>query len=162
MNLLLVYCVSFFGLWLHPVYVSVTNIDVNVPEKQIILSLKIFTDDLETMLHNKYDIAGWIGTKQEHPNSRKLIEAYVAERFTIEINHNEKLNLSTDSISIHEDALWLYMKGISSRPIRYVTIDNRILTDFFRSQTNLVIINTGRDEKGYKLDRDKHKIELSL
>lgn len=117
---------------------------------------------METVLHNKYGIDGWIGTPQEHKDCRQLIGEYLDERFTVKINHNEKVMLAKDSMVIHEDALWIYMKGKASQKINFMEINNRVLTDFFYTQTNLVIISTGKQEKGYKLDRKKHKIELSL
>ncbi len=161
-TLFFTFWINLCGIFLHPLYVSVVNMDVNASDKHIVMSVKIFTDDLETVLHNKYGIEGWIGTPNEHGDGRRLVREYVNERFSITVNRNEKLALSTDSIAIVEDATWFYMKGISSQPIRFVEIDNRLLTDFFSKQTNLVIIGTGGEEKGYKLDRKKHKIELSL
>ncbi len=152
----------FIALWSHPVFVSVTNMDIDAQKKEISMSLSIFTEDMEVVLHNKYNIDGWIGTAQENPQCRELIKQYMNERFVLQVNRNEKLELKTDSIVVRDDAVWIYTKGYSSQFIRSVEIDNRILTDFFSSQTNLVIINTGRTEKGYKLSRQKSKIELSL
>jgi hypothetical protein len=136
--------------------------DIDAPQKSIVMSLSLFTDDLETVLHNKYGIDGWIGTDKEHQQSRKLIREYIDERLVIKVNHTEKLTLLTDSMAIIENALWFYMKAVSSQEIHHIEMDNRVLTDFFSTQTNLVIINTGSKEKGYQLDKRKHIIELSL
>ena len=147
---------------IHPVYVSMTNMDVDAQKGSIVMSIRIFTDDLETVLHNKYHVHSWIGTPGEHSDSRRLLGEYVSERFSIVVNKGEKLSLVTDSIAIVEDAMWFYMKGTAKKTIRHVEIDNRLLTDFFSSQKNMVIINTGRDEIGHVLNRKNHKIELSL
>ncbi len=162
MTLFLVVWINFCSIFAHPVYVSFTNMDIDAQKRDISLSVKVFTDDLETVLHNKYGVDGWIGTSKEHPNCRRLIGEYVGERFAITVNRNEKLSLAVDSMVIHEDALWVHMKTHASQIIRYVEIDNRLLTDFFYTQTNLIIISTGREEKPYKLDRKKYKIELPL
>ena len=154
--------INFCSILVHPLYFSVINMDVDATEKRIAMSIRIFTEDLETILHNKYNIEGWIGTPHEHRESRRLLREYVNERFTAEVNHSEKIGLTVDSMVIVEDVMWFYMKGAARQTIRYMKIDNRLLTDFFEKQTNLVIINTGREEKGYRLDRKKHKIELSL
>jgi hypothetical protein len=146
----------------HPLYVSVTNMDIDVQRGNIVLSIRIFTDDLETILHNKYNVDGWIGTPNEHRDSRRLLREYVDERFSIVVNSGKKLVLATDSMAIMEDAMWFYMKGTANKVIWNMEINNSLLTDFFAKQTNLVIIGIGRNEKGYKLDRKTHKIELSL
>ena len=162
MTMVFLVWINFCSAFAHPVYISYTNMDIDARKENIVLSIRIFTDDLETVLHNKYGIDGWIGTAKEHPDCRRLIGEYISERFTITANRNEKLSMTTDSMSIQEDALWIYMKAQASQTIHYVEIENRVLTDFFYSQTNLIIISTGQKEKPYKLDRKKYKIELSL
>ena len=162
MFLFLAAWLNFCSIFAHPLYVSITNMDVDAQKGNIVLSIRIFTDDLETILHNKYNVHSWIGTQSEHSDSRRLLREYVNERFSIVVNDGEKLDLATDSISIVEDAMWFYLKGTSKKAIRRMEIDNRLLTDFFAKQTNLVIINTGRNEIGRSLDRKKHIIELSL
>ena len=146
----------------HPMYVSMTNMDIDAKKGSIILSIRIFTDELETVLHNKYNVDGWIGTPGEHRDSRRLLNEYVNERFSILVNKGEKISLTTDSITVVDDTMWFYMKGTVRNNIRHVEIDNRILTDFFEKQENLIIICTGQKEKWDKLNRKKHKIELSL
>ena len=153
------FCSAFLA---HPLYVSVTNMDIDAQERSIVFTIKIFTEDLETILHNKYNTNGWIGTPAEHRDGRRRLEEYVNERFSIVVNNGEKIGLVTDSMTIVEDSMWFHMKGIAQQTIRRMEIDNRLLTDFFEKQNNLVIIHTGRDEIGRRLDRKKSKIELSL
>lgn len=162
MTLFFAFWINFCSVSFHPLYVSITNLDVDAQEKSIAGSLRIFTEDLETVLHNKYSVHAWLGTSSEHAEGRRLLVEYVNERFSISVNRNEKLNVSVDSMKIIEDAMWFYIKAVSSQPIHFVEIENRILTDFFERQTNLVIIGIEGKEKGFKLDRKKHKIELSL
>jgi len=136
--------------------------DIDAQGRSVVLTIKMFTDDLETILHNKYNIHSWIGTQAEHRDSRRRLEEYVNERFSIVVNSGEKLVLVTDSICLIEDSMWFHMKGAAKQTIRRMEIDNRLLTDFFERQNNLVLINTGRKDIGHKLDRKKFKIELSL
>jgi len=160
---MVLFLIHFFSAFLvHPMYVSVTNMDIDSQKGDVVLSIRIFTDDLETILHNKYNVEGWIGTPDEHRDSRRLIGEYIHERFSVTVNNGEKLDLQTDSITITDDCMWFYMKGAAEQTIRQVEISNRLLTDFFSSQTNLVFVGTDRKENGYKLNRKTHKIELSL
>jgi hypothetical protein len=159
----------FLTLWIncytvlaHPVYVSVANMDIDAQGKCVTVSLKVFVGDMETVLHNKYGIDGWIGTPQEHRDSKRLIGEYLGERFTMKVNRYEEIGWQTDSMVINEEALWIYMKGLSTKPIRQAVISNRLLTDFFQTQTNLLIIHTDGREEGYKLDRKKYQIELII
>jgi len=166
--------VLFFTVWFnfcsilfaHPSYFSMTDIDIDTQRKNIVLSIRMFTDDLETILHNKYNVDGWIGTPGEHRDGRRLLIEYVNERFSITVNNGEKIELVTDSITIsgeEEAMMWFYMKGVAKQSIQRIEIENRLLTDFFVNQTNLVIISIGQKEKEWKkLNRKNHKIEVSL
>ena len=156
------FCSNIFMI--HPVYVSMTNMNIDAQKGGMELCVRIFADDLETVLHNKYNVHGWIGSSGEHQDVRRLLNEYVNERFSVVVNNNEKIDLITDSIVIVEDMLWFYMMGVAKQTIRHVEIVNRLLTDFFSTQSNLMIISTGRDEKekGHKLDRKNYKVELSL
>ena len=161
----------FFTVWLnicsmlhtHPFYVSITTIDIDTQNGNIGLSIRIFTDDLETILHNKYNVHSLMGTPGEHRDSRRLLKEYVNERFSIAVNKNEKLALVTDSVNIVEDAMWFYMKGDAKQAIKNIEIDNRLLTDFFEKQKNIVIIGIDeQNDKGYSLNRKNSTIILSL
>ena len=127
------FCSAFFA---HPLYVSYTNVDIDAQERSIVLSIRIFTDDLETILHSKYNIDGWIGTPAEHRDSRRRLEEYVNERFSIVVNGGEKMTLLTDSLTIVEDSMWFHMKGVAKQTIRRMEIENRLLTDFFSTGIN--------------------------
>ena len=161
----------FFAVWFnfcgiifaHPLYFSYTDMDVDAQKGSIVLSVRIFTEDLETILHNKYNVDGWIGTPKEHRDSRRLLMEYLNERFSVTVNKDEKLEIFTDSMTIIDDMMWFYMKGTANKTIRYLEIDNRLLTDFFSNQKNLTVISAGGKEKKWdKLDRKKHKIEMSF
>jgi len=161
MFLFLTVWLNFCGILFHPHHVTVTNMDIDAQKGSIALSVKIFTDDLETVLHNRYDVHSWIGTSGEHPDSRRLLNEYVNERFSVSAN-GDKLELATDSITIVAGAMFFYMKGEANQTISRIEVDNRLLTDFFAGQNNLVIINDGMEDFGYSLNSRNHIIELSF
>jgi len=156
----------FLTIWLsifsHPHHVTVTNMDIDAEKGSIAMSIKIFTYDLETVLHNKYNVDGWIGMSNEHPNARQLMKEYVNERFSVSVNNGAKIELVTDSLTIVADAVFFHMKGEVNETISRVVVDNRLLIEFFSAQNNLVIINNGTRDFAYSLNRRNHNIELSL
>ena len=165
MSIFFIVWLNFYSiLGLHPIYVSMTTMDIDAQNGNVELAIRMFTEDLETVLHNKYNIHSWIGTSGEHGDSRRLLGEYVNERFSIVINNGEKIGLVTDSIAIVGDMLCFYMTGVAKETIRHVEISNRLLTDFFSKQSNLMIIGTGREEMDitHKLDIRNYKVELSL
>ena len=165
MFLFLAVWLNFCGTFVHPWYISITNMDVDEQKGDIVLRINLFVDELEVVLHNKYNIDGWLGTAAEHSDSRRLLMEYVNERLSVTVNNGEKIELVTDSITFNKEEeamLYFYMRGIAKQAIRRIEVDNRLLTEFFSNQTNLVYIDVRRGLKAYKLNRNKHKIELSL
>jgi len=151
------------GLSAHPQLVSITTMDIDSQNKNIKLYIRICIEELEIILHHKYNIDGWIGTSAEHRDSRKLLEEYVNERFTISVNNDEKMLLTTDSIAIDDVMMCFYMRGAAKQTIIQIEVNNRLLTDFFEKQMNLVLIGiAGRTDQGYVLNRQNSTIMLSL
>ena len=163
----------FFALWInifspsglssHPPLVSITTMDIDAQKRNIELYIRICTEDLEMILHHKYNVEGWIGTPAEHRDSRRLLEEYVNERFTVTVNNSEKITLTTDSMTIDNTMMCFYMRGASKQTIKQIEVNNRLLTDFFAKQKNLVLVGiAGRGDKGYNLNRNNSTIMLSL
>ena len=149
---------------MHHAHVSITDMEIDAKKGSIEMSVRIYTVDLERVLHDKYNIHGWMGTASEHPDSRRLLVEYLNERFSIVVNNGEKISLVTDSINIAEDMLWFYVRGAARQEIKHVEINNRLMTDFFSTQRNMMIIGTGRNEedKTFMLGRNNFKVEFTL
>jgi hypothetical protein len=156
---------SFILLLLHPVHVSVSNIDYSEKSGCFEISLKIFVNDLEAVIDKKYNVKLNLGMPDQIADCDDYIYRYIAENYSIVINNKKRSRnkLVLKNKKIIEDSIWLYyeLKGVTGN-VRNIYIKNSILTDAFKDQNNLLIINYFNFQKGYnfKIDDDSVKIEL--
>ena len=141
----------FFACYPHPLHVSVTNIEYNQEKKTFALAFKIFTDDFETIIFNKYGVELKLGKEDELQDYEKYINQYVFEHFCIEINEKNK-KLRFKHKKMNDIAVWLYYDFKNKENIKFVAITNSLLCDLYKDQTNLVIFNYFDIQKGFSFD----------
>lgn len=155
----------FIFLFSHPVHVSISNIDYSEKNKSFDISLKIFVNDLEAVIDNKYHVKLNLGKSDESQNSIELINKYISENYVIIINNKikSKNKMIFKDKKIIEDSIWLYYeyKGVKSN-IKNISIKDSILTDIYKDQNNLLIINYNNFQKGYNFKNDDDYIEMNL
>ena len=74
----------------HKFYVTVTNIAYSDKDDAIQITTRIFIDDLEKTLKERYDIAPKMATDKELKDVDRYIEKYLKSKFIIEINNEQK------------------------------------------------------------------------
>jgi len=149
----------------HPVHVSVSNVDYSEKNKSFEISIKIFVNDLEQIINSKYNVKVNLGKADENRNSADLINQYITENYSIIINNKTKLKnkLIFKEKKIIEDSIWLYYeyKGVKKN-VKTLTIKNSILTDLYKDQNNLLIINYFDFQKGYNLKYKDDSVKIDL
>jgi hypothetical protein len=135
---------------IHKFYVSVTQIDY-VPKKQRIeITSRIFIDDLDKGLKNKYSKNVYLATKKEIPEADKLIQQYLEEKIRLVVN-NKPLKLQYISKEVEDDVLICYLKASYSEKITTFEIFNTILTEMFSDQKNIVHTDINSNKKSVLL-----------
>ena len=64
----------FFILVFHPVHVSVTSMEYNEGENIFLVSFKVFTDDFETIVEEKYGVNLNLGKEDELENADEYLK----------------------------------------------------------------------------------------
>ncbi len=146
----------------HPVHVSVTNIEYEQERESFIISFKIYTDDFERIIFNKYGIHLRLGNEDELKDQQIYIDRYISESFQFVVNRNKRLNPEFEGKRMNEEAVWLYYRFGCKQKVRSVSITNSILMDLFNDQTNLVIFKSIDFEKGYRLTNSERNIIINL
>jgi len=134
----------------HPFYVSVTQIDFK--ENTLQITLKIFSDDLEDALSKKGTAKLFIGEKNEHPETEKLIKNYLKEQFKLQIN-NKDAEWQWIGKETEEDATWCYLEVRNIKKIKTLEVTNTILFELFDSQTNLINTSINNKKKSVILSK---------
>jgi len=133
----------------HPLHVSLTSIEFNTGNNEALIVYKFYTDDFSLLFFHLYEkqvvpVSG----KELTDNELDLINGYLANKFSLTFK-GDKLPFTFLKKEQNEESVWLYYKCILPRnKVKTMLLTNELLLDIFEDQTNLVIINDGKSEKG--------------
>ena len=140
---------------MHPVHVTVTNIDFNSSNKTFDISMKLFLDDFQNVILKNHQVELNLGKPNELKNADNYILNYIKDNIKITINNNKpsQKKLKFERKEINEGALWLYFTYQLSNKIETIQVENNLLNDYYPDMTNLVIMKYNNIENGYTLDK---------
>jgi hypothetical protein len=144
---------------MHPIHVSVCNLDLNDTENTI--SIKLFKDDFAQAITNTYQVSIPMEKADEKVNS-DIISKYINECLQIEISKNKILSLEYKYSKINEDAIWLYFNAEKANLQGRMKIRNTLMLDLWDDQKNLLIINWKGKENGYQFNRNDVEMDIDL
>ena len=135
---------------LHPIHVSVTEIDFDQKEHELEITMRVFIEDLELSLRNslnkpELDITAPAGTTTD-----RLVEDYLAEHFKISLDDNPQ---KTKYLG-HEqegDAFIVYIQVSNVKSWKTISIKNDIIMSTYTDQSNLVHVYIGDNVKSLRL-----------
>lgn len=144
---------------LHPIHVSVCNMELSDVENTI--SVKLFKEDFSLALKNNYQVDIPMEKADEKLNSQ-IISKYINSCLQIEMNKSKILKLEYKYSKINEDAIWIYFQTEKTNNATKLRIKNTLMLDLWDDQTNLLIINWKGREDGYRFNRREVEMEIDL
>ena len=148
--------------WLHPVHVSVTNLDLDPVRGKVELSVKIFADDFQDLILHKYGVQLNIIEEEDPGDKIAAVNEYMQEALQLVFNGNETADLQFVDAKLNEEAIWLFYKYEHQNKIRKVDIVNRVMLEKFRDQTNLMIVTYNNKQNGYRLDNKTTDLSFNI
>ena len=150
---------AFTGL--HKYYVSVTQIDYIEEKKSIQITSRIFIDDFERLLRERYDKDITLADKNELVTINGYIERYLKDKLKIKIN-NETANVVFIGKEYDADIVRCYLEIEQVENIQSLEINNQILFDIFDEQQNIVKTKINSKQKSFILIPQKVKALLKF
>ncbi|MCS6969133.1 MAG: hypothetical protein RMJ44_10600 [Cytophagales bacterium] len=146
----------FCSYWLHPIHISLCEIRFNPSSKQLEITHKIFIDDLENALEHHYQLRTYLATAKEHPDSEKLIERYLRQRFECTAN-NKPVQWKYLGREYELDAIWIYLEAEQESPLQSIEVRNSVLLELFDDQINFIQVDSSGERKNLRLGRHQEK-----
>ena len=148
---------------MHKFYVSVTNINYSEKDQALQITSRIFIDDMEQVLEERYGIKTGLATEQESKDATAYIEKYFKAKFALEIN-GEYANYTYLGKKYDDDMLVCYIEvpKVSLEQLKSIQIQNEILHDLFEEQQNLVHFKFKERKKSFVLIRENNKGMLNF
>ena len=162
-SLLLLILPLFAFATIHKFYVSVTNVKFSEKDGAIQITSRIFIDDFENVLRERYGFTAELTTKNESEEADAFIEKYFREKFVVEINGK---NTSYEFIGKKYDAdvmiCYIEVPEVDLAVTTSIQITNEILTDLFDDQQNIVHFKIDGKKKSFVLLKSDTKGMLNL
>lgn len=152
---LLVSCFFLFSSFSggHKFYVSVTEVEYNSDHQSLQIISRVFTDDMENLLKNRYNENLYLTEEEEHDAVDRYLSKYISQKLKIKIDGKPK-NLLYLGKEYENDLLLLYIEVEDVKFITNVEVQNLILTDLFAEQKNVVHVEVRGKTKSLLLSRD--------
>lgn len=137
----------------HKFYVSVTEIEYAPTQRSLQIIVRVFTDDFQKMLKQKYDPSIVLIDGKEIPTTNQYIKTYFDEKFAVSL-HGKKKELNFIGKRYDKDLLVLYFEINEVEDFSKITIKNLILTELFEDQKNLVHVERFDQTKSLLLTQE--------
>lgn len=147
----------------HKFYVSVTQIAYSEKDKALQITARIFIDDFEKILNERYDVQIKLATDAELKNSAYFIERYLSERFHLKINDRKQAltylgrEYETDVIKCYLEVQQVDVKNLTT-----ISVENTWLFDGYEEQQNIVHVHLKNRRKSLALTRENDKGMLNF
>jgi len=138
----------------HKFYVSVTKVDYVKEKKSLQIITKIFIDDLEDALQQRYDASISLGTKKETKANDEDVEKYILSKLKINVN-GKPVKLVYIGKEYDTDMLVAYIEVTNIPELNSIEIENKVLTEIFAEQQNIIHLKTPASRKSLILDKDE-------
>lgn len=149
------------GRTVHAFHTSLTEIQYNVKEKSLEISIRMFTDDLEAALtkaNNGQKVM--IGGKND--NSEVILNKYIQQHFAIITPQKQKKTLTVLGKELEGDATWVYVEIPNSQDFKGHILYNNLMQEMFDDQTNLVNFIYSGNKKTYLFNAKTRAVEIDL
>ena len=147
----------------HKFYVSVTRIEHKKESDALQITTRIFIDDLEKLLAERYGIEGGLGTETENPLAEEYILKYLKAKFLIRLDEHP-LTYQLLGKRYEYDQIILYMEVPESglNQASSISVECDLLTDLFEEQKNIVHVLAKGEKKSFVLIQGNDKGMLKL
>lgn len=147
----------------HKFYLSVTNIVYSEKDDALQITTRIFIEDLERVLEERYDIKTYLDSDKESKLANEYIEKYLRTKFVIQIDgENRSYNFLGKKYDTDIVLCFMEVPKVDLPKIKVIQVQNEVLTDIFDEQQNVVHFKINGKKKSFVLTKSDTKGMLNL
>ena len=146
---------------MHKYYVSVTEVEYVEEKKAVQIISRIFIDDFEKLLRDRYDKEITLAIENEKSTVNFYTEKYLKEKFKIKINEQE-VELKFLGKEYEDDIMVSYLEIQNIENISSIQAVSHVLFDVFSEQQNIVRFKIHSKNKSFLLTKDNDKGMLNF
>jgi len=147
----------------HKFYVSVTNINYSKKDDALQITSRIFIDDFEAVLSERYGVEAQLATTNEAAIAEDYMIKYLKTKFVMYLN-GQQAQFNYIGKKYDNDVVICYLEitNIGFDQLKKVEVQNEVLTDMYDEQKNLVHIKYQGKKKSFVLIKENNKGMLNL
>lgn len=154
-------CTSFTNAVVHPIFVSVTEIEHNASQKTLEVSCKIFTDDFEKVLRTAYKTKVDLINPTNKAAMDKLVNDYVQQHLKLTVD-GKAITMRYLGYEIIEEGVYSYYEAPGISQVKNISIFNNLLYEHTPEQMGLMHITVSGNRKSTKLNNPESKATLQF
>lgn len=162
LKFLVFFILPFFAFTsVHKYYLSVTEVEYVQEKKAVQIISKIFIDDFENLLRERYDKQILLADKNEQKTTDIYIKKYLTEKIKIKINDKDA-DFNFIGKQFDNDVITCYLEIEHVKSITSFEISNTVLFDMIDDQQNIIKTNINSQKKSYILISQKDTAVLKF
>lgn len=135
----------------HPLYISVTEINHNIKDRVLEVSCKIFTNDFEVVLEKLAKAKVDLSDPASKKATDKLIMDYLGKHLQLKID-GKPVVLQFAGSEKEAEGTWSYFQVSDVTSVKRIDIVNSILYDGFTQEMNIMHVTAGGVRKSIRLN----------
>ena len=146
--------IPFFQLasLLHPIHVSVTEIEMDQKDKRLEIMMRVFSDDLELTLRNSLGRADLDILSLSKAEIDKIVSEYLKVHFKISLDNKPQQNNYLGH-ELDDLAFIFYIEVPDVGKWKNISIRNDIIMETYNDQSNLVHVTLGETVRSLRLTK---------
>jgi hypothetical protein len=136
---------------LHPLYITVTEINHNPKDKTLEISCKMFTNDFEAVLEKEAHAKVDLSDVKNKTATDKLIASYIQRHLLLKLDGHAAV-LQFVGSEKEEDGTWSYFQVNNISTVKKIDVSNSLLYDNFDQEINIMHASAGGVKKSTRLD----------
>ncbi|MGD1944932.1 MAG: DUF6702 family protein [Croceivirga sp.] len=147
----------------HKFYVTVTNVNYSDKDDAFQVTTRIFIDDFEEVLKERYGIDAYLATDKESAIADEYIEKYLRTKFLVHLN-GEQATYNFIGKKYDDDVVICYIEipDVGLETLKTMEFDNEILTDLFDEQKNIVHVKWNGNKRSFVMIKSNAKGMLNF
>jgi len=148
-----VICLALISM-VHPLHVSVTEIEMDETDGRLEVMMRVFMDDLELTFRNEYKMPELDILAATSLSVDQMTEQYMADHFKISLD-NVPQKIQYLGHEQEGEAFIFYIEVDKVKKWNTILIRNDILMETYRDQSNLVHVTSNDTVKSLRLTRNR-------
>ncbi|WP_445956334.1 DUF6702 family protein [Yeosuana sp.] len=146
---------------IHKYYISVTEVNFIEEKHSVQITSRIFIDDFENALRQRYDENIVLADKKEPVETHLYIEKYLKDKLKIKINGKD-MNLVFIGKEYDVDIMMCYLEIENVKKITSIEITDQVLFETFDNQQNMIKTKIYSKLKSFLLNQNNKVAVLNF